>query len=356
MPRISVLMPVYNCRKYIEESVNSILKQTFSDFEFLIIDGCSTDGTYEYLQSLSDSRIKLIREAQKSGIVNALNMGIVMAKGEYIARMDADDISLPQRLDIQFQILENNPQISVCGTSYFTKDENKVNLENITRTDRTENSFEVYMHLFFSCAVCHPSVMIRNKILIDNKLFYDTDFKDAEDFEFWVRISKISQIINISDPLLIYRLHGNNLSGKQFVNMINATGVVINKSFRREGIELNEELSLLLAQSIEAPQPGLLSLADFKAIAEVFITLKNKFSNSSKKRMIAEIMLNERWYNICSWNSSNFFNFIKAYRYYNKTLYNRYIHKTLITILKSKLGSISRKLKQHLPNKKNSKS
>ena len=117
-PTVSVLMPVYNCADFIESSVESILLQTFSDFEFLIIDDFSTDGTYEYLQSLTDSRIKLIRKSKNTGYAISLNIGLNNARGKYIARMDADDISLPERFARQVSFMDNQPEVVVCGSWY----------------------------------------------------------------------------------------------------------------------------------------------------------------------------------------------------------------------------------------------
>ena len=206
MPRISVVMPVYNCRQYIEESVNSIITQTYSDFEFIIIDDCSADGTYEYLKSLIDPRIKLVRKPQNSGIIVSLNLGLQMANGEYIARMDSDDISLPERFKKQVMFLDQNPDIGVCGTwvrifgwrNYVKK--------------YPQTPEEIVSRLLFECPLAHPSVMVRKDILVKHNLCYDINYKHIEDYELWTRVSKISKLSNIQEVLLKYRLHVEQIS------------------------------------------------------------------------------------------------------------------------------------------------
>ena len=114
-PKITVLMPVYNGEKYLKESIESILKQTFRDFEFLIINDTSTDESEKIIRSFKDSRIKLIKNEKNIGLTKSLNKGLDLAKGEYMARMDADDISLPKRLEIQVAFMDKNPKIGVIG-------------------------------------------------------------------------------------------------------------------------------------------------------------------------------------------------------------------------------------------------
>ena len=116
MPKITVLMPVYNGEKYLRESVDSILNQTFTDFELLIINDGSTDSSMEILNSYSDSRIRIVTNEVNLRLIKTLNKGIDLATGEYIARMDCDDIADPKRLEIQLQYMEKHPDVAVCGT------------------------------------------------------------------------------------------------------------------------------------------------------------------------------------------------------------------------------------------------
>lgn len=117
-PLISVVLPVYNVEKYIGEAMDSILNQTIQDFEILIIDDCSTDNTILVAEAYNDNRIKIIRKERNLGLIHSLNLGFSIAKGKYIARMDGDDVSIPERFTAQVKFLEENGGIIVCGTTY----------------------------------------------------------------------------------------------------------------------------------------------------------------------------------------------------------------------------------------------
>ncbi len=220
--KISVLMPVFNCREYIEESVKSIIDQTYSDFELLIIDDCSTDGTYEYLKSLEDNRITIVRKQQNTGLTISLNMGLRMAKGEYIARMDGDDISLPLRFEKQIKFMSDNPDIGLCGT-WFEYYPTGISIKSPIQHN------EIYAQLFKYSAIAHPTVMLRRKVISENNCFYNPEFKHAEDYELWSRLIKITRVANIPEVLLLYRVHADQISyNSNKVQLASATQVKIN--------------------------------------------------------------------------------------------------------------------------------
>ena len=125
IPTISVIMPVYNCFDYIQEAINSILNQTFSDFELIIIDDYSSDGTVDLIKKFNDPRIKLTVKSVNSGISNSLNYGLKIAKGKYIARMDGDDISFPDRFERQVKFMDLNPKVILCGGGYISINSNQ---------------------------------------------------------------------------------------------------------------------------------------------------------------------------------------------------------------------------------------
>ena len=202
--KITVLMPVYNGEKYLKEAIDSILSQSFKDFELLIINDGSTDNTENLLKSYNDFRIRIIDNKTNKGLIYSLNLGIKESKGEFIARMDADDISYPDRLKIQYEFMKNNPDVCVCGTGYqsfgaanFIHSQNK----QITIFDLTKN-----------CCIAHHTVFIRKSILSKYNLEYSYDFFACEDYELWSRIVCLSKIVNIPDILLKYRIHNTNIS------------------------------------------------------------------------------------------------------------------------------------------------
>jgi glycosyltransferase involved in cell wall biosynthesis len=205
IPKVSVLMPVYNCRAFIEESISSILNQTFTDFEFLIIDDCSTDGTYEFLQKLTDPRIKLIAKTKNSGITTSLNMGLDLAKGEYIARMDGDDCSLPHRFQRQVDLLDHDRDIVLCGSWIGFINDDRVK-------QYPSGPDEIEQTLFRQNPIAHPSVMYRQSVITDHALKYDRSMEPSEDYDLWMRMSLYGKIRNIPEVLLNYRDHNNQVS------------------------------------------------------------------------------------------------------------------------------------------------
>ena len=206
-PKITVLMPVYNGEKYLTEAIESILNQTNSDFEFIIIDDNSTDGTAgilkRYLQK--DNRIRLFNMLNQ-GLATSLNYGLELAQGKYIARMDSDDISMPERLEKQAMFMDKNPYIGVCGTWIKIFGERNY----IKKYPQTHE--EIWSRLLFECPLAHPTVMIRKDMLIKNNLYYDINCKHNEDYELWTRVSNISRMANIPEGLLKYRLHNKQLT------------------------------------------------------------------------------------------------------------------------------------------------
>ena len=207
MPKISVIMPAYNAEKYIAEAIDSILGQTFGDFEFIILNDCSKDRTEEIILSYDDPRIVYLKNEQNLGVAATLNRGLAIAKGEYIARMDADDISLPERFEKQVAYLDANDDIVVLGT----------NLEcfNESGTIRTGWSVsdpeQMKVDMLFACGLAHPSVMMRSDV-IWNLNGYDPTYNGLEDYELWCRVLEHHKITTLPDILLRYRIHGNQVT------------------------------------------------------------------------------------------------------------------------------------------------
>ena len=202
---ISVIMPVYNCKFYIEDAVNSILNQTFQDFELIIIDDCSTDGTYEILNKINSKKIQLIKKDLNTGYTNSLNLGISLAKGKYIARMDGDDISHIERFSKQIQAFSNDSDLVICGGAYQSVCGNHIFKPSLKHED-------ILVDLTISCPFVHPSVMIRRETLVDNNLKYDQEFEPAEDLDLWAKLCLLGKAINLEDILIYYRIHSEQTS------------------------------------------------------------------------------------------------------------------------------------------------
>ena len=199
MPKISVIMPVYNSEKYLSEAIESILSQTYPDFEFIIIDDCSQDKSYQIAASYHDPRIVLLQNEENKGVAATLNRGIDTAKGEFIARMDADDISFPERFQEQILHLNSHPHIGVLGTAVRFCGAKEGNHYNPSHAEQAK------IDLLFNSCLCHPSVMIRRDCLINNR--YDVAYEGCEDYELWWRLSQHCKIESLPTILFTYRIH-----------------------------------------------------------------------------------------------------------------------------------------------------
>lgn len=209
-PLVSVIMSVYNAEKYVGEAIESILNQTFTDFEFLIFNDGSKDRSAEIVLQYADkdSRIVFYNYTENTGYLKHLNEGIDKAKGKYIARMDADDISLPQRFAKQVEFMESHGDIGVCGTWFTIFEDTTTN--TITIIKQAQQDSDIKIALFYSCPFGHPTVIARTVLLQQNK--YDANFYPAEDYELWARLVPLTKFYNIPESLLLYRRHETNIS------------------------------------------------------------------------------------------------------------------------------------------------
>jgi glycosyltransferase involved in cell wall biosynthesis len=198
---VTVLMPTYNSEKYLGEAIESILKQSHEDYEFIILDDGSTDNSYQIAKSYQDDRILLIRHKENKGLVATLNEGIKKARGKYIVRMDADDISMSDRIMTQIKYMENNQDIGVCGTWVRV-----VGKEGSTWKYPLDHE-SIATQLFFESALAHPSVCIRKSVLINNQITYNSQYEYAEDYKLWIELSRVTKLANIPQALLEYRTH-----------------------------------------------------------------------------------------------------------------------------------------------------
>jgi glycosyltransferase involved in cell wall biosynthesis len=210
---ISVVLPVYNCKEYINDSVQSILKQTYKNFELIIVDDGSDDGTLEILNNFKDKRIRLYKNKYNRGLIYSLNRALNKSKGQFIARMDADDICELNRFQKQINYLNKNIEISVVGSAVTLIDNNnRVNQKYLY----PYNDNLIKWSMFFSCSVCHPSVMIRSDVFKKINR-YSLTAKFAEDYDLWSQlIKKKYKFSNLQDSLLKLRKHKRNVSIKNF--------------------------------------------------------------------------------------------------------------------------------------------
>ncbi|MFC1994377.1 glycosyltransferase family 2 protein [Chloroflexota bacterium] len=205
-PKISVIMSVYNSEKYLGEAIDHILDQTFPDFDFIIVNDSSTDNSLEIIQSYIDERIRIINNKRNMGLTKSLNKAIKQARGEYIARQDADDISLPNRFEEQIRYLEKHPQVALLGTSVHRIDEYGEIFGKIKVLEKP------VVKLFKGNQFNHGSVMFRKKVINELEAGYNELFRYCQDYELWLRIAKYYEIRNLTQVLYKLRLHQENVS------------------------------------------------------------------------------------------------------------------------------------------------
>ncbi len=208
-PKVSVVMSVYNAGGFLSEAVDSVLAQTFEDFEFIIIDDGSTDESPATLKEISDPRVRVLTQANR-GLIASLNRGIEEARGEFIARMDADDRCEPDRLELQVNYLQEHPEIALLGGAISTMDELGNPLAPCVRFPATHEQIWAGVGRR-PWVFCHPAVMYRRAAAIDVGM-YHRDFAHAEDAEFFARLMTRYRAANIPEVLLHYRLRRGGVS------------------------------------------------------------------------------------------------------------------------------------------------
>jgi len=233
-------MPVYNASGFLVEAVNSIIDQTFTDWELIVVNDGSTDNSEAIIKKYNDSRIKYYRNEKNEGLIYTLNKAIGLSNGKYIVRMDADDIALPERLQLQYDFLSRNKEYAMCGGNAIVINGEGDNIGKIVNLQSDEY---LRIHLLFSVPFIHPSVMIRAGILKNN--LFDPAYKHAEDYELWCRIADDYKIANLNMNLLRYRWHNTNVSVLNQKKQDEVKDQIIIEQLKKIGlIPTREELDL----------------------------------------------------------------------------------------------------------------
>jgi hypothetical protein len=214
-PAVSVLMAVYNGEPYVSQAIDSILGQTFTDFELILVEDGSIDNTKSILNDYSrqDSRVMLLENGRNQGLVYSLNRGLAMARGEYIARMDADDVSLPGRLAKQVGYMEQHPEVGVLGTNIVYIDaDGRIMYGGRPKDTRPASPDVIKWMLLWRCPIYHPTVMARRAVFERTGFTYDPDFWPSEDRELWTRLSKCTVIARLPEVTVHYRIIPTSIS------------------------------------------------------------------------------------------------------------------------------------------------
>lgn len=288
-PFVTVLMPVYNGEKYLRQAIDSILAQSYGDFEFLIINDGSIDQSIEIVASYNDPRIRLVNNEENLGLIATLNKGLDLAKGKYLARMDCDDISLPERLAEQVKFMEQNETISVCGTWVEMFKDNIMKSQILKLPIHPD---ELRFHVMFKCALIHPSVIIRLEDFRKHKFYYNDEYAYAEDFELWNRSSNLLSLANIPKVLLRYRLSPEGISRKHYKVQKVHSNKVRKKIYHSLGLKVGEEFDDVYNINIE----------NLRKMHSNLLLVKNRleerYSNETEKQYIRNALA-EEWYELC---------------------------------------------------------
>ena len=225
--KVSILLPVYNAAHTIQETLDSIFNQTYTDYEIIIINDGSTDGSEEIILQNKDSRIHYYSNPENKGLIYTLNQGIDLCQGEYIVRIDADDIMLPTRIEKQLEYMDKNPQIAASGSAVW-------NFDGIHR-DRLYipplQPEKMHYRILLGSTVPHPAAIIRKSVLDRHNIRFNPDYIHAEDYKFWYDLLQYGDLANLKEPLIKYRHSSTQVSSKH-----KQTQLAISAQLRREMI------------------------------------------------------------------------------------------------------------------------
>ncbi len=275
-------MSAYNAEKFLREAIESVLNQTYQQFELIIINDGSTDSTLAIIKSFQDHRIKIIDNEINRGLIYSLNKGIELSKGKLIARMDADDICMPNRLEKQVQMFELNQDAVIIGSDYYLLNQSKLKYIK----NRNDSDYQKAVLIFTPC-FCHPTVMMKN-IFSQYKLSYHPDFLHAEDFKLWTDMAQYGTFLNVAQPLLKYRHHAKQVSNQYHEKQLKISSDIRGAYLQRLGFNISEEQIKIInfignntfirtIESLEAIESILLLLYEQNNSLKVFNT--SSFSN-----------------------------------------------------------------------------
>ena len=235
-PRVTILMPAFNGANFIGAAIKSILCQAYNNFELLIIDDASTDATCDIIEKNSDPRIKLFKNEKNIGVAGSLNRGLNLARGDYIARMDADDISLPDRLLKQVTFMDQNPEIGISGgfVQYFGS-----GISFVHKVPRKPE--EIAAFIPFDTPLCHVTVIMRRSMIEEATLRYDTSFTQSEDYELWSRAIECFPMANLPDVFVKVRLHSASVTKNNQEEMCRQVTVIQQRLLKKLGVSAHSD-------------------------------------------------------------------------------------------------------------------
>jgi glycosyltransferase involved in cell wall biosynthesis len=306
--KLTVLLPVYNGERYLRETIQSILSQTYSDYELLIVDDGSTDSSLEIMRSFADPRIRILQNPERLKLSGALNRGMKEARGKFIARMDGDDIALPERLEKQLAFMEQHPEIGICGTAIEIFGSVKTRPDIYPRTSR-----EIQAYALFDCPFCHPTVMLRRDLFFKHGLFYDGSYYPTEDYELWARAVELFPTVNLKEVLLRYRVHDNSMTGSDWDAMDRQAARIVGRLLDNLNIDYTPE-ELALHRNIGRGRSCRCTMEEIEQ-AHTWLQRLAAVNRTQKKYQEQALiaMLSLVWYRLCMNNTASGWQVLRHY-------------------------------------------
>jgi len=331
-PRVSVLMPVYNGGIYLKEAIDTILNQSFSNFELVIVNDGSTDNSEEIILRYSDPRIRLENNQNNLGLINSLNIGLGLCEGDYIVRMDQDDISFPDRILLQVKFMDENPEVGLLG-SWFEDFGDKIE-SKIVRYSIDDSDIRI-RHLY-QTHISHPTAILRKSVIDESKVRFDPEYKHGEDYNFWVSISAFCKISNYPDVLVRKRDHPRNISNSFSSVMYKTCTKVKQRQFAAMGAPINQEEADLYTRF--ADPEWHFTLKEMSQLHELLERINQANSNTGYiSQNIYSSYLASKWFHLCFHNKNLK---ITGYSWFKKVSFNHYYKPSFFSEFRFKLKSL----------------
>ncbi len=321
-PLISVVMATYNGESFIAEAIQSVLDQSFRDFEFIIVNDGSTDGTEQIIKEFRDDRIVYFKKELNSGIADSLNLGIAKASGTYIARMDDDDVCKPQRFERQLEVFNQYDNLVFCGSAATNKDGKCL----VT----PEKHQDILLKLLFSNPIFHPTALILRTSLMEEA--YNPSAVPSEDYDLWSRLIFKGQFYQIQEPLLYVRLHQTSVTANRRKEQLIRSVLIAQRIYDTLGLISNPQKDkLLIAYTIHDYN---ISAVGLRSLIHWFINLK---ANNKKLELFDEVSFNDeankhlKRFIVSYFLNNSIIRKIKSFIYlpfyYKKIIISYYLHK-----------------------------
>jgi len=293
-------MTTFNGSRFVRDTIESILNQSFKDFEFIIVDDCSSDSTVEIVKSYQDNRIRFFQNPHNLGISKTRNRGLELARGSYIFATDQDDVSLPTRLEVQIGFMQQHPDMVMIGSS--AKEWRNGEISSVYKAESRPEI--LHWRLFSRCGIVHSSICIRNDILKRYSIRYDPAYHYAEDFVLFHKLAERGRIAILPDDLVIYREHETNASVK-FNSEMEQNGQLFLQSQFSNALSLNVDSMLINKYwSVFVMGTASYDLDDILAVGELYFKAFNAFLTrhqftQSQSEELKEFAVHDWWNSVC---------------------------------------------------------